>query len=72
MILGRYIDGDEIDLVFFYLGRTIVVECSDKSFELGDAYKFYGKLGTINNWQGVSPDIGDGSFPVARPRTDIG
>lgn len=58
MIVGRFMDSDEVDLIVFYLGRTIVVECSDKSVELGDAYKFLGKLNTIDSWPGIGPDIG--------------
>jgi hypothetical protein len=46
MITGRYVDGDEIDLIVSCLNVDILIECQDKSIDLGDAYKFSGKLTT--------------------------
>ena len=53
IVAGRFIDGDEVDLAAFYLGNQILVECSDKSVELGDVYKFNGKITTIEPSMGI-------------------
>ena len=53
ILVGRYINGDEIDLVVSFLGQNFLIECQDKSIDLGDAYKFNGKLITTEIERGI-------------------
>jgi len=40
-------NGEEIDIMAFYLARIIVLELKDREFGLGDAYRYHGKISRL-------------------------
>ena len=40
-------NGEEIDVVAFYMAQLVVFELKDREFGLGDAYRFHGKISRL-------------------------
>ena len=41
------LNGEEIDIICFYLANILVFELKDREFGLGDAYRFHGKVSRL-------------------------
>jgi hypothetical protein len=48
IFVGVTHNGEEVDIIAFYMAKMLVFELKDREFGLGDAYKFHGKVSRLN------------------------
>lgn len=56
IFVGVTYNGEEIDIIAFYMTDILIFELKDREFGLGDAYKFHGKVSRLNEKSGGTID----------------